>query len=221
MRRLARAVAERRVEAARSARRGRRSRSAGSRCAARGAARERQDELVERGVVGLHREAAAAHREDRAQAAASGDRAPPGSPARWRPPAPRLPGLDAVRGAARGATRRRAQVGADEVQRGAVLGRVAGATSPSADEPRGSSSRRGGLAVVVHAVGVRQQAEARDRAAAAPWKARDRLGEPAQRARAQPAQHDAAPPALAQDLVEAVRAPHAEQRARRCRRRRR
>jgi hypothetical protein len=40
---------------------------------------------------------------------------------------------------------------------------------------------------------------------------RDRLGEPAQRARAQPAEDDAAPPRGGQHLVEAVRAPGAQE----------
>ena len=43
-----------------------------------GVARESQDELVQRAADGLHREAAAAHGEDRAQATASGDAAAPG-----------------------------------------------------------------------------------------------------------------------------------------------
>ena len=48
-----------------------------------------------------------------------------------------------------------------------------------------------------------------------------RLGEPAQRPGAQPAQHDARLPRLAQRDVEPVRAQHAHQADRRCRRRRR
>ena len=76
MHRLAGPVGERGMEArdllAGVAARGREEADAGN-----GIAREAQDELVQRTTDGLHREAAAAHGEDRAQATASGDAAAP------------------------------------------------------------------------------------------------------------------------------------------------
>jgi hypothetical protein len=100
------------------------------------------------------------------------------------------------------------QVGADEVQRGAVVGRVARAHSVAHEAPVLLTPAR--LAVVVHAVGVRQQPEPLDRLRCA-VEGRHRLREPAQRAGAQPAEHHTAPPRLGQRHVDAVRAPGAEQ----------
>src|SRR4051794_6335835 len=93
-------------------------------------------------------------------------------------------GLDAVGARARARAHDAIQLAADEVQRRAVVGRVArGHPGLDAGEVLGPPPR---LAVVVHAVGPRQQAEALDARRAAVERG-DRLLEPTQRPRAQPA----------------------------------
>ena len=119
--------------------------------------------------------------------------------------------------AGREATTRLSSV-ADEVQGGAVLGRVAGAHPLAQEAVVGSAPLRAGL--VVDAVAERQQAEALEPLRRA-VEAGHRLGEPAERAGREAAEDDPRFPGLAQDLVDAVRAPDAEQADRRCRRRRR
>ena len=98
---------------------------------------------------------------------------------------------------------------AAEVQRGPVAGGVAGGHALAQEAVVALAPGR--FAVVVHAVRVWQQAQPGDPLRRA-VEGRHRLAEPAQRSRAQAAQHDAAPPALAQHLVEPVRAPDAHQR---------
>src|SRR5919108_6439643 len=118
-------------------------------------------------------------------------------------------GLDPIGSGARAGADDARQLAADEVQRGAVVGGVAGRHAVDhAGQVRPAAS---GLAVVVHAVRPRQQPEAGDPLRPAVER-RDRLLEPAQRSRAQPAQDGPLLPAGAQHLVEAVRAPDAEQR---------
>ena len=94
------------------------------------------------------------------------------------------------------------------MQRRPVLGRVA-ARHPAADREvvRGPPVL---LLVVVDGVRAGEEAHALDRARGAVV-ARHRLLEPAQRAGAQPAQHDAGLPRLAQRDVEVVRPQHAHQ----------
>ena len=158
------------------------------------AARELQDELVERRVARRGGEAAAAQREDgpHATSASGAPRSTVGSlRSTTRSPrsATRQPRLPGPRG------HHAVQVGPDEVQRGAVVGRVARAHAVADEAPVLLAPAR--LAVVVHAVGVRQQPEALDRLRRA-VEGGHRLGEPAQRSGAQPAQHDAAAPRLRQ-----------------------
>ncbi len=110
-----------------------------------------------------------------------------------------------------GAVRARAddalELGAAEVQRDAVLGGEAGAHAVC-DEAVVLGAALG-LGVVVHAVGVRQEAEPAHDARRAVEGA-ERLVEPAQRPGGGAAHDDAAPPRFAQDRVEPVRAPGAE-----------
>ena len=162
------------------------------------AARERQDEVVEGGVVGLHREAAPAHGEDRGRRAHAARR--------LGPPAPRgsvvasgvsttSPSrLDAERARVRARGTTALQLRAAEVQRGAVLGRVARAHAV-ADEAavllaplaaRRRSGRSWSTAAGRGPRTMRRRAVERGQ----------RLREPAQRAGRRPAQHDAAPPGL-------------------------
>ncbi len=117
--------------------------------------------------------------------------------------------LDAVGERARARGHDAVELAADEVQRRAVVGRVA-RRHPVLDA-REVLRPPARLAVVMDAVRPRQEAEPLD-PRRAPVERGDRLLEPAQRARAQAAQDGPALPGVAQDLVEAMRAPHAEQR---------
>ena len=127
----------------------------------------------------------------------------------WRAGARRSPRRRARPGrrAPSAARRRPGELGAAEVQRGAVVGGVAGQHAVADEAQVLLAALR--LGVVVDAVGVRQQAEALHDARR-PVEGGQRLAEPAQRAGRQAAQHDAAAPGLGQHLVEAVRAPGAE-----------
>src|SRR6476619_3383358 len=100
------------------------------------------------------------------------------------------------------------QLGIDEVQRRAILGRIAGAHPGAQKVVVGTASAR--VALVVDAVAERQQAESLNRS----WltvEAGHRVGEPAERAGREPAEDDAPLPRFAQDRVDAVRPPNAEQ----------
>ncbi len=224
---------------------------------------QRQHEVVEQRVGRLHREAAAAHREDlallerdllrcahgatpgparRPDRGATGRRSPAAATAaaarrtarrRGRRVATARRGLlgrgrlgaevadverrldDAVvRRARRG---RRQPSGRELTTRCRRVRRKCRATPSSAAKPGAhavadeavvlGASRR--LGVVVHAVRVRQQAEATNAARRAVEGAQ-RLVEPAQRAGRRAAQHDALAPGAAQHVVEAVCAPSAE-----------
>ena len=101
-----------------------------------------------------------------------------------------------------------AQLGAVEVQRGAVAGRVAGAHPVAKEAVVGEAAAR--LRLVVDAVAERQQPQALDPARLA-VEAGYRLGEPAQRPCREPAEDDAGIPGLAQDLVDPMRPPDPEQ----------
>ena len=101
-----------------------------------------------------------------------------------------------------------AQLGADEVQGGAVLGRVAGAHPLAQEAVVGLAPVA--AALVVDAVAERQQAEALEPFRCA-VEAGHRLGEPAERAGGEAAEDDPRLPGLAQDLVDPVRPPDPEQ----------
>ena len=136
-------------------------------------------------------------------------RARPRGSRRERPPAHALAGpAHAVRACSRARGHDAGEPLALEMERGAVLGRVAGAHALG--EHLAVAHAALGLRVEVDAVAPRQQAEALDGLGRAVER-RHRLGEPAQRAGAEAAQHDAALPRLAQDHVDAVRLPGAEQ----------
>ena len=99
------------------------------------------------------------------------------------------------------------QLVADEPERRAVLGRVAVAHAVE----QVLVERRAAVALaVVDRVRVREEPERRHPVHLAVVSA-DRLGEPAERAGAEAAHDDAGLPRLAQDLVDAVGAPDAEQ----------
>ena len=89
-----------------------------------------------------------------------------------------------------------AQLGAGEVQRGAVLGRVARRHPLAQEAVVGEAAAR--LRLVVDAVAERQQPQALDPARLA-VEAGHRLGEPAQRAGREAAEDDPRLPGLAQD----------------------
>src|SRR6478672_336108 len=103
-------------------------------------------------------------------------------------------GLDAVRTGSHARAHDAVELAADEVQRRAVVGRIP-RRHPLLDA-REVLGPAAGLAVVVDAVGPRQEAEALD-PRRAPVEGRDRLLEPAQRAGAQAAQDGPALPGVA------------------------
>src|SRR5215207_8175597 len=100
-----------------------------------------------------------------------------------------------------------AQLGADEVEGGAVLGGVAGAHSLADVVVVGEAPVRARL--VVDAVAERQEVEALD-PPGRPVEAAQDLAEPAERAGREAAEDDARAPGLAQNVVDAVRPPGPE-----------